>query len=108
MNKEKIRELPDKKRIYIAMVFVYILANVIDLGQTIYGVSIGLHESNPLAAIFVDNVLYLSFFKVAGVALLLIACSWLFQRNKGIAVFTVFVIVLMQFAAVVNNFLLLI
>ena len=103
MNKEK-----KKKRIYIALILIYILANVIDLGQTIYGVSIGLHESNPLAALFVDSAFYLSFFKVAGVAFLLVICSWLFRRNKGITLFTVSVIVIMQFIAIVNNFLLLI
>ena len=71
-------------KIFKGFVFAYVLASFIDLVQTLYGLSIGCIEKNPIVAPISHNLPLFIMVKFIGTALVAWLCNFLWTNHDNI------------------------
>jgi len=90
----------------------YAVLGMVDLIQTVYGLSVGFGEANIFVHGFMDNVFLLSCYKIVGTGVIIGIAMWLHYRLKEynateIALVVVGFGIFIQGLTVINNFLVL-
>jgi len=70
-----------KDRIFKGFVAGYVILSLIDLGQTLYGLSIGFEEGNSIVKPIEDNFLLLSTIKIIGIVLVVLLYNQLWTKH---------------------------
>ena len=98
-------------RIYKGFTVGYVIASFTDLGQTLYGLSNGFKEGNPIAKHIANNFFFLSSFKILGIIGIVFLLLWLWNKQDNhhkIVVVVPIVVFIMQMLAVIWNTLVLV
>ena len=98
-------------RVYKGFTVGYVIASLTDLGQTLYGLSNGFEEGNPIVKPIAHNIFLLSFLKILGIILIVYLLIRLWNKHDNhhkVVVATPVSVFIMQMIAVLWNALVLV